>query len=193
MVDKFQYILKDFDSLIDQYILQIEEEISNVDFDSTASFEFKLNNEFDSSIFKGKDKIRGLYFFEVDLDSTILKGQKRITKLNRLIQDWGKKKNDSFFSSSVIKGKVKHYDAFDKRWLPLYIGKNKDVYKRIIDHIELKSTSQTYAMKLRHRKNLNDINFRVSILNIDIVNYDFIVPHIERTLREKYKPIVGKQ
>lgn len=67
------------------------------------------------------------------------------------------------------------------------------MYNPITEDIELVPTSQTYAMKLRHRTNLNNLNFRVSILNIKIENYDFIVPYIEKTLREKYKPIVGKQ
>ena len=35
--------------------------------------------------------------------------------------------------------------------------------------------------------------FRVSTLELNVKNYDFIVPHKEHTLREKQKPIVGKQ
>lgn len=193
MVNAFQTILEKLDQEINQCIHQIEVEIQNIHFDSTTIAEFKLNDEFDSSVFKEKGVIEGLYFFEVDLDSEGLNGKKRKTKLNNFIKDWGKKTNDSFFSSSVIKSKIKHYEKFNQKWLPLYIGKHKNVYKRIIEHIELPPTSQTYAMKLRHRKNLDNLTFRISILKINVANYDFIVPYLERTLREKYKPIVGKQ
>ncbi|SHM55246.1 hypothetical protein SAMN05444484_1078 [Flavobacterium chilense] len=48
-------------------------------------------------------------------------------------------------------------------------------------------------MKLRHRTNLHGLEFRVTTLEIDVLNYDFIVPHIECSLRKEYHPIIGKQ
>jgi hypothetical protein len=37
-------------------------------------------------------------------------------------------------------------------------------------------------MKLKHRPNLYGLEFRVSTIKFDVKNYDFIVPHIERSL-----------
>jgi hypothetical protein len=84
-------------------------------------------------------------------------------------------------------------NEYDEQWLPLYIGKNKDIYKRIIEHIDLSPEKNTYAMKLRHRINTHGLEFRVTTLEFEVTNYDFIIPHIERSLREKYNPLIGKQ
>ena len=40
-------------------------------------------------------------------------------------------------------------------------------------------------MKLRHRTNLHGLEFRVTTLEIDVLNYDFIVPHIEMLFKKK--------
>jgi hypothetical protein len=40
---------------------------------------------------------------------------------------------------------------------------------------------------------MHGLEFRVTKIVLNIDNYDFIVPYLERVLRDKYLPIVGKQ
>ena len=127
------------------------------------------------------------------MDCNKLIGLKKSTQINNFAKLWTKRNYDSFFSSSVIKKRLKYRSNFNEQWLPIYIGKNKDIYKRIIEHIELSPKKNTYAMKLKHRVNLHGLEFRVSTIEIAVENYDFIVPHIERSLREVYHPLIGKQ
>lgn len=131
--------------------------------------------------------------FELNLDTPNITGVKSSTKIKNFAEAWSLKKHDSFFSSSVIKKRLQLRSNFNEQWLPIYIGKNKGIYSRIREHIDLCPTKNTYALKLRHRANLLDLEFRVSIIEINVKNYDFIVPHIERSLREIYHPLIRKQ
>ncbi|MUV04599.1 hypothetical protein GN157_12855 [Flavobacterium rakeshii] len=190
---KYIEILNQFDASISAHISEFATHLNNVSFDTENGVLFTLSDDFDNTTFFSQVKKKGVYLFELNLDSDRLSGKKRETKIKNFAEDWSKKKHDSFFSSSVIKKRLSMYEKFDKQWLPLYIGKNKDIYKRILEHINLSTDKNTYAMKLKHRKNLHGLQFRVSVIEIDVINYDFIVPHIERILREKYHPLIGKQ
>lgn len=189
----YNLIIKEFDNNISGYVEQLKEKIKDITFDSGKSVQFTISNDLDSkSLFKYEKK-QGVYLFELNLESENLNGVKKSTRINNFADNWAKKKNDSFFSSSIIKKRLKTNQEFDQQWLPLYIGKSKDLYKRISEHIELKPTSNTYAMKLKHRQNLEGVEFRFTTLEFDVDNYDFIIPYVERSLREEYHPLVGKQ
>ena len=189
----YNLIIKDFDHNISGYVEQLKEKIKDITFDSGKSVHFTISKDLNSkSLFEYKKK-QGVYLFELNLDSPVFMEKKRPTRIKNFAESWAKKKNDSFFSSSVIKKRLKTHENFDKEWLPLYIGKSKDLYKRISEHIELSSTSNTYAMKLKHRQNLEGVEFRFTTLEFDVDNYDFIIPYVERSLREEYHPLVGKQ
>lgn len=189
----YNTIITDFDTNISNYIKHLGDNLKDLSFDTANSVRFILSNDLDSKNLFEYKKQQGVYFFELNLDNPILVGEKNGTKIKNFAKGWAKKKNDSFFSSSVIKKRLKLRNEFNEQWLPIYIGKNKDVYKRIIEHIDLSPKKNTYAMKLRHRENLHGLEFRVSIIAFDVKNYDFIIPHIERSLRDKYNPIIGKQ
>ena len=176
----YNLIIEEFDSNITNYIGQLKERIKDITFDTSLAVSFKISNQLDAkSLFTYKKK-QGIYLFELNLDSGILNGSKRATRISDFAKNWAKKKNDSFFSSSVIKKRLNLRTNYDEQWLPLYIGKNKDLYKRIVEHIELSPQKNTYAMKLKHRPNVHGLEFRVSTIELDVKNYDFIVPHIER-------------
>lgn len=185
--------ISSFDLKISLFVEEISDKIKEISFNQEQATTFVLTNDLDSKSLFNNTKKQGVYLFELNLDSPNLVGTKKETKIKNFANDWSKKKNDSFFSSSVIKKRLQLRANFNEQWLPLYIGKNKDVYKRIIEHIELSPEKNTYAMKLKHRTNLHGLEFRVSIIEIDVNNYDFIVPHIERSLREIYHPLIGKQ
>jgi len=189
----YNIIIDEFDKNISNYIERLENNLKDISFDLDKSVNFIISSELDSKSLFPYKKQQGVYLFEINLDSPNLVGSKRATRIINFAKDWSKKKNDSFFSSSIIKKRLKLRTDFDEQWLPLYIGKNKDIYNRIKEHIDLSPGKKTYAMKLRHRPCLHGLEFRVSTIEFDVTNYDFIVPHIERSLREEYNPIVGKQ
>jgi len=189
----YKITLEEFDNDISSYIERLKNDLKNITFDAEKSIRFVVSNELDCKKLFAYNKQKGIYLFELNLDSPNLIGTKRATKIKNFAEAWSKKKNDSFFSSSVIKKRLQLRSDYDNQWLPLYIGKNKDIYGRIKEHIDLCPTKNTYAMKLRHRTNLHGLEFRVTTIEIDVLNYDFIVPHIERSLREIYHPLIGKQ
>jgi hypothetical protein len=185
--------ITEFDESISSLIHDISNKIKEISFNHEQATTFVLTNNLDSKSLFNNTKKQGVYFFELNLESPNLTGAKRETKIKNFAEDWSNKNNTPLFSSGVIKKRLQLRANFNEQWLPLYIGKNKDVYKRIIEHIDLSSIKSTYAMKLKHRTNLHGLEFRVSIIEIDVNNYDFIVPHIERSLREIYHPLIGKQ
>lgn len=185
--------ISSFDLKISSFVNEISNKIKEISFDQEQAITFVLTNDLDSKSVFNNPKKQGIYLFELNLESANLTGTKRETKIKNFAEDWSNKKTTPLFSSGVIKKRLTLRANFNEQWLPLYVGKNKDVYKRIIEHIDLSSIKSTYAMKLKERTNLHGLEFRVSIIEIDVNNYDFIVPHIERSLRDIYHPLIGKQ
>lgn len=161
MSKNYERIIQDFDDHINQYVVELENKIDDINFDYGQSITFTLSEDLDTkSIFNNSIK-KGIYLFEVNLDHLYSKSVYRKTKVKEFAKDWKKKKNDSFFSPSIIKSKQKKYEEFNDEWLPLYIGKSKKLNSRIIEHIDLSPKKNTYAMKLKHRPNLIGAQFRV--------------------------------
>lgn len=80
-----------------------------------------------------------------------------------------------------------------KEWVPIYIGKSKWIGSRIRTHLYAELNKHTFSLKLSERQNLNQDKFRISIIPISVVNYDWVMPTIESVLRDKINPILGKQ
>lgn len=80
-----------------------------------------------------------------------------------------------------------------KEWVPLYLGKSRDIASRVWEHINLKLEQPTTAMKLKERVNLAGHRFRLSTLRVDVDNYDLIMPKLESAFRDIYNPILGRQ
>lgn len=78
-------------------------------------------------------------------------------------------------------------------WMPLYLGKSKNVGKRVLEHINLGLEKTTFALKLKARPSMQKRCFRLHALRLPVKNYNLIVPALESALRERYQPLVGKQ
>ena len=189
----YEKTINTFDKKISEYVEALVNDLGEIRFDAEQSIKFTLSQEMIQESFIANKKQKGVYLFELNLESELLNGSKRFTKIKNFANEWSKKNQNSFFSSSVIKKRLEAKVNFNEQWLPLYIGKSKDIDKRIKEHIHLSPNKNTYSMKLKHRTNLEGLEFRVSIIEINVENYDFIVPHIERILRDVYCPIIGKQ
>lgn len=153
--------------------------------------EFKNSEEFILTDRNEKElladfKSAGIYFFEIKTN-----GEKSLIEWkNDFIKRW----DNIEHSPNLIKKRAETHKEL-KDWMPLYIGKRKDLKARVNQHLTLKKDSTTVGMKLCARKNLWGKKFRVSIIQIDTSeeNYDIIMPIIEFAMRKKYKPIIGKQ
>lgn len=80
-----------------------------------------------------------------------------------------------------------------EEWMPLYIGKSKKVGSRVGEHLSLPLEARTFALKIRSRPNMSPRRFRLHTIPLNIQNYDLIAPSIERELRDRLNPLVGKQ
>lgn len=83
-----------------------------------------------------------------------------------------------------------------------YIGKSEKLTSRIKEHCFLKTDSSTYSLKLKYQKYLLQfVDVYVSYFEITNKNIDdldkpiiqFIITNLEKELRERYNPWVGKQ
>lgn len=78
-------------------------------------------------------------------------------------------------------------------WMPLYLGKSKNVGKRVLEHINLELDKTTFALKLKARPSMKNRIFRLHTLRLPVKNYNLIVPALESALRDEFHPLVGKQ
>lgn len=90
------------------------------------------------------------------------------------------------------KSRIHAHSQFNE-WIPLYIGKSRNIGGRITEHVHQVKDRRTFSMKLKARTNLHGNVLRVSWIPLDVVNYDMIAPAIESMLRDRINPILGRQ
>lgn len=78
-------------------------------------------------------------------------------------------------------------------WMPLYLGKSKNVAKRMLEHINLPLEKTTFALKLKARPAMASRVLRFHALEVNVKNYDAIVPVLEASLRNRFHPLIGRQ
>jgi hypothetical protein len=107
--------------------------------------------------------------------------------------EWDHERYAKKFVPTTKKKRINGHVAL-KQWMPVYLGKSKRIAGRVIEHVYLELEKPTFAMKLRARGDFFTNNsFRLSTVHIDIAHYDLIMPMVERSLRRRLNPIVGKQ
>ena len=181
-------LINDIDKQISDSLTDLPNVITNLSFSESIEFNIESANEiidFDSM------KFPGLYFFEVKNTQDI---QNFTDWSTWFLEKWEYSHYKKSFTPNSRKMRLlANKNSTNLQWIPLYLGKSRNVAKRIHQHINLELKKPTFALKLKSRTNLTDLTFRVSTLKIDVVNYDIIMPNIERALRNKYNPILGKQ
>lgn len=80
-----------------------------------------------------------------------------------------------------------------REWMPLYLGKSKNVGKRVLEHINLELNKPTFALKLKARPTMEKRIFRLHTMKLPVQNYDLLVPTLESALRDEFHPLIGKQ
>ncbi|MFG0592213.1 hypothetical protein ACF8C4_13915 [Myroides odoratimimus] len=151
--------------------------------------EFKVSDfsDLDSSV--AECNFKGIYFFEI-------KNNFKFDNIEHWKQDfiirWEEGTYKRKFVPNTRKSRLNKLTE-NQEWIPLYIGKSRKVSTRIKEHIYKPLDKNTFAMKLKARENFNEEIFRVKALEINVEHYDWIVPLVEKELRNIYHPIVGKQ
>jgi hypothetical protein len=129
----------------------------------------------------------GLYFFEIHNHDQVSDPTLWIKNFEPNWINRGFK-----WHSGIKKGRLTQHQMFNE-WIPFYIGKSRFVGKRVNEHILQPSEKSTFSMKLKSTNTLHGNRFRVSWLPVNVKNYDMIVPNLERLMRNRFNPIVGKQ
>lgn len=80
-----------------------------------------------------------------------------------------------------------------QEWMPLYLGKSKNVGKRVLEHLNLPLNKPTFSLKIKARPESSKRKFRLHALHVPVVNYNVLAMMLESSLRERFHPLVGKQ
>lgn len=150
--------------------------------------EFKLAEEI-SEIPWAELNYKGIYLIEI-------KNNQRFETINLWIENFKEEWENSLYKLRFVPNLKKKRIAYHKEltdWIPIYIGKSKNVGGRVKEHIFKKLGKNTFALKLMERTNLKNETFRLSTIKLEVENYDWIVPVIENSLRNRINPIIGRQ
>ena len=134
----------------------------------------------------------GIYLFEIRADLSIKSCGDWLDEFTEL---WLNHEEPIAWVPGIKQIRIKAHKRAGSlsEWVPLYIGKSRNVGKRISEHIHKGREKTTFAMKLKIRRIFYGQSFRVKTLQLNIENYDVIAPHLESFFREKWHPLVGKQ
>ena len=174
---------------IDEKISAIQVELR--EYSQTLKFtelcEFSMNN-LESILWQELD-CQGLYLIEIKND---LKYNIFNEWANEFCEKWQDERYVKRWVSNPKKMRLaKHKELGD--WIPLYIGKSRKIKDRIHEHIHLKLEQPTTGLKLKVRDNMQNETFRISFINIPTQNYDWVMSKLERILRDRINPIIGRQ
>jgi hypothetical protein len=178
--------LEQIDILFSDQLTELRKIIEEFSF--TTRFEFRLEQNTDYNDLINTLNYSAIYLIEMK------------TNNNQTFQDWFSNfqplweapiYKDKFVPNTKKKRVKKNIDLLP--WIPLYIGKSKNISQRIKEHIELKLDRPTNAMKLRERTNIYRQVYRVSTIEINVNNYDLIMPQFENILRDRINPILGRK
>ena len=174
--------LKEIDKIISAQFKKLTELTDEFKLEVFQEFQLTDAKNID---FKKELNYPGIYFLEIKND-----------KSSDNFQDWFKYFDGQWenlkYTPKLSTGRIKKHTELNE-WIPLYIGKSRDVGKRIDGHLFLGLEKSTYALKLMAREKLINETFRLKTLKVDVKNYDAIVPRIESQLRNTIYPIIGKQ
>ena len=152
---------------------------------------FTLNSEVTLEEKLKNLNVKGIYFLEI-------KKNNEYQSFDAWSKDFKKKwDNDKIIKTpKIAEGRLKmrpqseNIDSLE--WIPFYIGKSEKIKDRVVQHLTKPIDSTTSALKLRGRKSLYGMEFRLSVIEINTDKYDLVMHKIEQILRNKYNPIVGK-
>lgn len=136
-----------------------------------------------------KQQYAGIY--KIDIEVT--EPHKTLTEwISWFTAEWVQERYERKFVPNPKKKRLAAHSEL-AQWMPLYLGKSKNIAGRVWEHINLKLAQPTTAMKLKERSNMANQRFRLSTIRVEVENYDLIMPKLESALRDKYNPVLGRQ
>jgi hypothetical protein len=96
------------------------------------------------------------------------------------------------FTPNLKKKRIAEHAVLPE-WMPVYLGKSKNIARRVLEHINLPLQKTTFALKLKARPTMASREFRLHALPLRVANYDVIAPALESALRNRFHPLIGKQ
>jgi len=177
---------------IDKDLTKLQNELNEI----SDVLKFSNSIEFDLSNCGNNIKLEslsfsGIYMLEIKNDGKFNEFEEWLTEFRKCWEGEDKMYIHKFVPNLKKKRIMQHKEL--NEWIPIYIGKSRNIKDRIHQHIYGKLEKNTFALKLIDRQNLNNETFRLSYLELPVENYDWIIPKIEHRLRDKYNPIIGKQ
>jgi predicted transposase YbfD/YdcC len=176
--------LRAIDNSITNEANALKEIISSLIFEPVIEFQLGTNMPgIPTNIFNKQ----GIYFFELKINEQNIEAGVWLENFSKL---W--KEGKVTWVPGIKKRRILAHQSLTE-WIPLYLGKSKNVGGRITEHIHQIEGKTTFSMKLKARQNLLNEKFRVSWIPLNVKNYNMIAPAIETELRNVKNPIVGKQ
>ncbi len=175
-------------------ISEIDQNLKNIfsGFDSLArQLDFSVIGSLSDAALIDSQKYPGIYKIDI-------KNNGQHSNFNSWFEwfkdEWVQPDYERKFTPNPKKKRIsKHTSSPLAEWIPLYLGKSKHIDGRVWEHIHLKLEQPTTSLKLAARKNMNIDDFRLSTIKIEVENYDLIMPQLERALRDKFSPLLGRQ
>lgn len=136
----------------------------------------------------------GIYLIEVCTRSASV--QTLTDWISTFRDEWMHEMYRDMFVANPQKKRMKLHLAAGhlKEWMPIYIGKSKNISSRLREHISMELGKKTFAMKLDARPTMKTRQWRFSTISLEgVENYGVIAPQMESALRDCYHPIVGRQ
>ena len=178
-------MLEQLDTKLTTLNNQLTQIASELKFESVCEF----NMENAKEIPWEKIRSKGIYLVEIQNDSDHESFKDWVEEFQT---EWEMKEYKMRFVPNLKKKRIKMHSEL-KEWMPIYLGKSRNIEKRIYEHIFIDLHRNTFALKLNSRENMHDKNFRLSVLKVETANYDWVVPKLERYFRDKINPLIGKQ
>jgi hypothetical protein len=136
----------------------------------------------------------GIYLIEVCTRSTSV--QTLTDWISAFRDEWMHEMYRDMFVANPQKKRMNVHLAAGhlKDWMPIYIGKSKNISSRLQEHVSMPLGKKTFAMKLDARPTMKTRQWRFSTISLEgVENYGVIAPQMEGALRDCYHPIVGRQ
>jgi hypothetical protein len=135
----------------------------------------------------------GLYYLEAKFPF------RTYAELDAFGTQWGKVK-----AMGVPPGLPRYYVGRAKKqkkriaagdFVPFYLGKEMNVQSRLSGHMDGKLEASTYALKLKERAEIfQHIDLRFSFVEIPVEERAyFCLALLEKALRDRFNPIIGRQ
>ena len=178
---------EEIDGNLSEQLKLVRKIAENLEFQEIRKF--ILNDEAEIAIPWSEIKYSGIYLIEI-------KNSNKFSYFNDWVADFKTKWHDlkylKNFTPNIKQKRVDRHTQLGE-WIPIYIGKSRNISERVKGHIFKDLHKTTFAMKLFARENLIDETFRLSTIRIEISNYDAIIPIVESQLRDKINPLIGRQ